>query len=83
MVDDEQLAQHIEQHEDSFGGEVGNGELRERIERLEENAAGVHDELARRIDETREQAADGSTVQQLAEKLADIEERLSAVEEQL
>lgn len=81
MVDDEHLARHVEQHEHRFGG--GSGELTERVERLEENAAAVHDELARRIDETRAQAVDGSTVEKLVERLADIEQRLSAVEEQL
>lgn len=81
MVDDQQLAQHIQQYEQGESGESGG--LEDRVARLEESASGVHDELARRIEETRDRAADGSEVEALADRLSEIERRLSDIEEEL
>lgn len=73
MVSDEELERHVERVESA----------RHDARDLGAEAREVHDELARRIEQTRENAADADDLAGLAERVAEIERRLDSLEERL
>lgn len=89
MVSDDELERRIAEFERTGspdqcpGPSAGSNENVERLERLEENARDVHQELARRIERTQESAADEASLRDLVARVEAIERRLEDLEAQL
>jgi tetrahydromethanopterin S-methyltransferase subunit G len=76
MVSDDELARHVEAFERT--GE--QGDLEERVDRIERHARTVHDELLHRVEATRANAATRDDLSDIVERLEAIETRLDALE---
>lgn len=76
MVSDDELARHVEAYERTGR----DGELRTRVDRIEERTRIVHDELLHRIEAARANAATRDDLSDIVERLDAIESRLDDLE---
>lgn len=79
MATDEELKRHVRQVERG-SGESGETELASRLDDLESTARCVHNELAHRIETAEAQSARAAELQELREKVVEVEQRLEALE---
>ncbi|MFB6207545.1 MAG: hypothetical protein ABEJ05_13575 [Haloglomus sp.] len=91
MVSDDELQRHVNRVETEQSRRspdvptigTGDGPVEERVDELQHAARETHAELARRIRRVDEASPDVARVDDLADRLTEIESRLTSIEEEL